>query len=64
MNIIQCKGEGAGSCKSCDDHGIWNSHWMCFLYQIEGYGEDCYCSDCIAAIQEEIKNSNISNLNI
>lgn len=24
--IVQCKGEGQGSCKRCNDHGLWNRH--------------------------------------
>ena len=63
LNITPCEGEGQGSCKRCTDNGKWNRMWMCFLYRIEGY-EGVYCSDCVAAIQEEMKNSKIPNSNI
>lgn len=53
MNVVQCKGEGQGSCKRCIDNGKWNRMWMCFLYEIEGL-DGCYCSDCV---KEIIKNS-------
>ena len=43
--IIKCKGEGQGSCKRCNDKGIWNRHWMSMLYEIKGY-DGCYCWDC------------------
>ena len=49
MKVIQCKGEGQGSCKNCSDNGKWNRTWMCFLYKIEGY-EGCYCQDCVNEI--------------
>ena len=52
MKIIQCTGEGQGSCKRCLEKGIWNRKWMCFLYEIEGY-EGCYCSDCVEEIKKE-----------
>lgn len=38
MKIIDCKGEGQGSCKRCLDRGIWNVSWMCFLYKIDMKG--------------------------
>ena len=53
--ITPCTGEGQGSCKRCNDHGLWNRHWMCFLYEIEGY-EGCYCSECVKKIMEVEKN--------
>jgi hypothetical protein len=43
--MIKCKGEGQGSCKRCNDKGIWNRHWMSMLYEIKGY-DGCYCWDC------------------
>ena len=46
MKVVQCKGEGQGSCKRCSDNGKWNVTWMCFLYKIEGH-EGCYCRDCV-----------------
>lgn len=49
LKVTQCKGEGQGSCKRCNDYGIWNRQWMCFLYEIEGY-EGCYCSECVKRI--------------
>lgn len=52
LKITRCKGEGQGSCKGCDDRGIWNRHWMCMLYKIEGY-EGNYCSDCLREIKEK-----------
>lgn len=51
LKIIQCKGEGQGSCKRCNDHGVWNRHWMSMLYKIEGY-EGCYCSECVKEIEK------------
>lgn len=51
LKITECEGEGQGSCKMCEDNGIWNRAWMCFLYKIEGY-EGCYCSDCVDKIKE------------
>lgn len=52
LKITQCKGEGQGSCKRCDDHGVWNRYWMSMLYKIEGY-EGCYCSECVKKIKDE-----------
>lgn len=52
--ITRCTGEGQGSCKRCDDRGIWNRYWMSMLYEIEGYG-GCYCSCCVREILEEVK---------
>ena len=43
--MIKCKGEGQGSCKRCNDKGIWNRYWMSMLYEIKGY-DGCYCWDC------------------
>lgn len=50
--ITQCQGEGQGSCKRCNDKGIWNVNWMCFLYKIEGL-EGCYCRECVKEIMRE-----------
>jgi hypothetical protein len=50
MRVVQCEGEGQGSCKRCSDKGKWNRTWMCFLYKIEGY-EGCYCKECVKEIQ-------------
>ena len=50
--ITQCQGEGQGSCKRCNDKGIWNVNWMCFLYRIEGL-EGCYCEKCVKEIMRE-----------
>lgn len=50
--ITQCQGEGQGSCKRCNDKGIWNVNWMCFLYKIEGL-EGCYCEKCVKEIMRE-----------
>ena len=55
MKVQKCTGEGLGSCKSCDDKGIWNRNWMCFLYKIEGY-DGVYCRKCV----EEITKTSIS----
>lgn len=52
MKIAQCQGEGQGSCKRCDDKGIWNRQWTCFLYKIEGQ-EGCYCEKCIKEIMRK-----------
>ena len=46
VKITQCQGEGQGTCKRCNDKGIWNVNWMCFLYKIEGL-EGCYCRECV-----------------
>ena len=46
------KGEGQGSCKRCNDKGIWNRHWMSMLYEIKGY-DGCYCWDCAIEIVKE-----------
>ena len=43
------RGEGQGSCKRCNDHGLWNRYWMSLLYKIEGY-EGCYYSECVKRI--------------
>ena len=53
--IMPCTGEGQGSCKRCNDHGLWNRHWMSLLYKIEGY-EGCYCSECVRKIVEDEGN--------
>ena len=53
--IMPCTGEGQGSCKRCNDYGLWNRHWMSLLYRIEGY-EGCYCSECVKKMMEVEKN--------
>ena len=57
LKIMRCKGNGQVSCKGCNDKGIWNRYWMCFLYKIQGQ-EGCYCEKCIKEIarQEECEN--------
>ena len=52
FKITKCTGEGQGSCKRCNDHGIWNRHWMSMLYKIEGY-EGCYCPECVKKIMDD-----------
>ena len=51
MQITKCKGEGQGSCKRCSDNGIWNIHWTCFLYKVEGL-EGCYCEKCVKEMRD------------
>lgn len=46
----QCEGEGQGSCKRCEDNGIWNRSWMCFLYKVDGY-PGCYCRKCATFLE-------------
>lgn len=46
----QCEGEGQGSCKRCEDNGIWNRSWMCFLYKVDGY-PGCYCRKCATLLE-------------
>lgn len=48
----QCEGEGQGSCKRCEDNGIWNRSWMCFLYKVDGY-PGCYCRKCAEILEKE-----------
>lgn len=48
----QCTGEGLGYCKRCDDNGIWNRTWMCFLYKVEGH-DGCYCMECAKELEKE-----------
>lgn len=52
IKITKCKGEGQSSCKRCNDKGVWNRHWACFLYKIEGQ-EGCYCEKCIKEIMRK-----------
>ena len=52
MKIIQCTGEGQGSCKRCSDRGIWNRVWCSLLYKVEGL-EGCYCSSCLKELISE-----------
>lgn len=52
LKIIRCEGNGQGSCKGCDDKGIWNRHCMCFLYKIKGQ-EGYYCEKCIKEIMRK-----------
>lgn len=47
--IRQCKGDGQGSCRRCEELGKWNRTWMVFLYKIDDR-EGCYCRDCVNAI--------------
>ncbi len=54
LKITQCKGEGQGSCKRCNDKGLWNVNWMHMLYRIEGL-EGCYCGKCVDEISKEVK---------
>ena len=49
MIITRRHGEGQGECKRCAEKGIWNRHWMGFLYQIEGY-KGSYCERCCKEI--------------
>ena len=51
MKITQCKGEGQGVCKRCQEHGMYGLNWTCFLYKIEGM-EGCYCEYCVKEIEE------------
>ena len=51
LKVTRCEGNGQGSCKRCDDHGIWNRNWMCFLYKVEGY-DGCFCWNCVREIIE------------
>lgn len=53
--ITKCTGEGQGSCCRCNERGIWNRTWMCFLNRIEG----CYCNDCTKEIVKENNDDNI-----
>lgn len=52
MIIRRCNGEGQGSCKRCNDNGIWNRHWMTGLFHIDGT-DNCYCYDCCKKIAGE-----------
>lgn len=49
MIITRRHGEGQGECRRCAENGIWNRHWMGFLYQIEGY-KGSYCAACCKEI--------------
>lgn len=55
MKVTRCKGEGQGSCKRCEKHGVWNRYWMCFLYEIDGM-DGCYCEKCIKEMEGENAN--------
>lgn len=62
IQITYCKGEGQGSCKRCEDKGIWDRRWMCFLNEIsinaDGHEitlDGCYCSKCTKEIEEEFR---------
>lgn len=59
MKVIQCKGEGGGYCRRCEDNERWSRNWMCFLYRIEGL-DGCYCSDCVKEIKKEEEERNVS----
>lgn len=52
LKIMRCEGNGQSSCKGCKDKGIWNRHWVCFLYKIQGR-EGCYCEKCIKEIMRK-----------
>lgn len=52
MKVMRCSGEGQGSCRRCDDKGIWNRRWMSMLFEIEGH-DGCYCPSCVKEIAEE-----------
>lgn len=59
VRVSQCEGEGHGSCKRCNDNGIWNTNWMCFLNKIvlvengeETVLDGCYCSKCTKTIEK------------
>lgn len=52
MKIKKCSGNGQGSCKRCDEKGIWNRQWMCFLYKIDNMS-GCYCDMCVKEILQE-----------
>lgn len=49
IKIVQCEGEGQGSCDTCNEQGIWNRKWMCMLYNIAEDGKiidkKCYCRE-------------------
>ena len=49
----KCSGEGQGSCKKCEEKGIWNRMWMCFLYTVEGQ-EGTYCYECAKELENKI----------
>lgn len=48
----QCSGNGQGSCKICEEKGVWNRHWMSFLYTVEGY-EGIYCYECAKELERK-----------
>lgn len=48
----QCSGNGQGSCKMCEEKGVWNRHWMSFLYTAEGY-EGTYCYEHAKELEEK-----------
>lgn len=50
MKITQCKGDGIGYCKRCQDYGMDSINWMCFLYKIEGM-EGKYCEYCVEELR-------------
>lgn len=52
MKVSRCKGEGQGSCVGCNEKGIYNRNWMCFLYKIENLS-GCYCRDCVNELSLE-----------
>lgn len=53
MAITKCEGEGQGSCKRCDQLGIWNRRWMTMLYKVDGV-DGCYCYDCARKIHAKL----------
>lgn len=54
LKITRGEGEGQGSCRRCNEKGIWNRNWMSMLCKIEGY-DGYYCSDCVKEIKAEIE---------
>ena len=55
MEVIQCQGEGAGTCRRCLNKTGWNQSWMVFLHKIKGL-DGCYCSKCVKEIREMAYN--------
>lgn len=37
ISVTQCKGEGQGYCKRCEDNGKWNRAWMCFYTRLKDW---------------------------
>lgn len=55
MEVINCHGEGMGTCRRCLNRTGWNMNWMTLLYKIKGL-DGCYCSRCVKEIRELIHN--------